>query len=99
MKRIMFVGRVGAGKTTLMQAMRGYRIAYHKTQYISYFDSIIDTPGEYAQTRMLAHALALYSFEADVIGFLLSATESYSLYSPNIVPIVNREVIGIVTKN
>ena len=42
-------------------------------------------------------ALALYSYEADVVGLLLSATEPYSLYPPNITCMVNREVIGIVT--
>ena len=35
MKKIMLVGRSGAGKTTLTQAMKGRRITYHKTQYIN----------------------------------------------------------------
>lgn len=46
MKKIMLVGRSGAGKTTLTQAMKGRRITYHKTQYINNYDVIIDTPGE-----------------------------------------------------
>ena len=58
---------------------------------------IIDTPGEYAENQTLGRALALYSYEADVVGLLLSATEPYSLYPPNITCMVNREVIGIVT--
>lgn len=98
MKKIMLCGRVGCGKTTLAQALRGERIQYHKTQYINHFDVVIDTPGEYAETRLLAHALALYSYEADVVGLLLNAAEPYSLYSPNITPLCNREVIGIVTQ-
>lgn len=36
--------------------------------------------------------------QADVVGLLLSATEPYSLYPPNITCMVNRDVIGIVTK-
>ena len=47
MRTIMFVGRSEAGKTTIMQAMRGENITYHKTQYISHEDVVIDTPGEY----------------------------------------------------
>lgn len=43
-------------------------------------------------------ALALYSYEADVVGLLLSAIEPYSLYAPNITGMANREVIGIVTQ-
>ena len=92
------MGRSEAGKTTLTQALKGEKIEYHKTQYVNNFDVIIDTPGEYAQTKGLGHALALYTYEADVVGLLLSATEPYSLYPPCITPIANRDVIGIVTK-
>lgn len=98
MKKIILIGRSEAGKTTLTQALRGETITYKKTQYINYFDVIIDTPGEYAQTAKLGRALALYSYEADVVGLLLSAVEPYSLYPPCITCMVNRDVIGIVTK-
>lgn len=98
MKKIILMGRSEAGKTTLTQAMRGETIQYHKTQYINNFDVIIDTPGEYAQTAKLGRALALYTYEADVVGLLLSSTEPYSLYPPCVTSQCNREVIGIVTK-
>ena len=98
MKKIMLVGRSGAGKTTLTQAMKGRKITYHKTQYINNYDVIIDTPGEYAENKTLARALILYSYEADIVGLLMSAIEDYSLYSPNIVSMATREVIGIVTQ-
>lgn len=98
MKKIVLVGRSEAGKTTLTQALKGEKIEYHKTQYVNNFDVIIDTPGEYAQTKGLGHALALYTYEADIVGLLLSATEPYSLYPPCCTPMANREVIGIVTK-
>jgi ethanolamine utilization protein EutP len=98
MKKIILMGRSECGKTTLTQALRGQKISYHKTQYVNHFDVIIDTPGEYAENKMLAGALALYSYEADVVGLLINATEPYSLFPPNVVPCVNREVIGIVTQ-
>ena len=98
MKKIILMGRSESGKTTLTQALRGEKIHYYKTQYINHFDVIIDTPGEYAENKILARALALYSYEADVIGLLISATEPYSLYSPNITQMATREVIGIVTQ-
>ncbi|MBO5657629.1 MAG: EutP/PduV family microcompartment system protein [Agathobacter sp.] len=98
MKKIVLIGRSEAGKTTLTQALKGEKIEYHKTQYVNNFDVIIDTPGEYIQTKGLGHALALYTFEADVVGLLLSATEPYSVYPPCITPICNREAVGIVTK-
>lgn len=92
------MGRTGCGKTSLTQAIRGANIRYHKTQYVNYYDNVIDTPGEYAENHNLSHALALYSYEADAVGLLLAANEDYSLYSPNITCMANREVIGIVTK-
>ncbi|MBR0092642.1 MAG: ethanolamine utilization protein EutP [Lachnospiraceae bacterium] len=98
MKKIIFCGRVGCGKTTLTQVLKGDSLTYNKTQYINHFDIIIDTPGEYAENKILARALILYSFEADVIGLLASATETYTLYSPNIVPLCTRPVVGIVTQ-
>lgn len=94
----MLVGRTGCGKTTLTQALKGKKIMYHKTQYINNFDVIIDTPGEYAENRALARALILYSYEAEVVGLLMSSLEDYSLYSPHIVAGATREVIGIVTQ-
>lgn len=98
MKKMILMGRSECGKTTLTQALKGREITYHKTQYINNFDVIIDTPGEYLQTHTLGHALALYAYEAQVVGLLLAATEPYSLYPPNITCMCNREVIGIVTK-
>jgi ethanolamine utilization protein EutP len=98
MKRIIFMGRSECGKTTLTQAIRGQKISYHKTQYINHYDMIIDTPGEYAENKNLSAALALYAYEADIVGLLINAAEPYSLYPPNVVPMVNREVIGIVTQ-
>ncbi len=98
MRKIIFMGRSETGKTTLTQALKGETITYHKTQYVNHFDMIIDTPGEYAETKNLGGALAVYSYEADVVGLLLSAIEPYSLYPPCVCAMANREVVGIVTK-
>ena len=98
MKKIILIGRSESGKTTLTQALKGEKICYHKTQYTNHFDVIIDTPGEYIQTKTLGAALAMYTFEAQVVGLLISACEPYSLFSPCITPLANRDVIGIVTK-
>ena len=98
MKRLLLVGRSGAGKTTLTQALTGESIHYQKTQGMAFSDFIIDSPGEYAENHEFGAALALYSYEADVVGLLIAANDEYSLFPPNITCLVNREVIGIVTK-
>ena len=94
----MLTGRSECGKTTLTQALKGKEIAYQKTQSIDHGEFLIDTPGEYIQDRHLGAAVALYAYEAEVVGLLLSATEPYTLYGPCITSMCNREVIGIVTK-
>lgn len=98
MKKIILMGRSECGKTTLRQALKGDTIHYHKTQYVNHFDIVIDTPGEYAENQTLGRALALYSYEADVVGLLLSAVEEYSLYPPCVTASSTRPVIGIVTQ-
>ena len=98
MKKIILMGRSECGKTTLQQALKGDTIKYYKTQYINHYDVVIDTPGEYAETNRLGRALALYSYEADVVGLLVNATEPYCLFPPNCACQSTRPVIGIVTQ-
>ena len=98
MRKTLLVGRHGVGKTTLKQALRDEEIRYVKTQYIDYGDWLIDSPGEYAEVHGLGAALAIYAYEADIVALLISADDDYSLFPPNITCMVNREVIGIVTK-
>ena len=98
MKKTLLVGRHGVGKTTLKQALRGEPINYVKTQCMDWEDWLLDSPGEYAEVHGLGAALAIYSYEADIVALLIAADDDYSLFPPNITCMVNREVIGIVTK-
>lgn len=98
MKKVLLVGRHGVGKTTLKQALRGEEIHYVKTQYMEYGDWLIDSPGEYAEVHGLNAAIAIYSYEAEVVALLIAANDDYSLFPPNVAPMINRDVIGIVTK-
>ena len=41
--------------------------------------------------------MALYAYEADGVGLVLSANEPYSIFSPCLTSMVNRETIGIIT--
>ena len=45
-RRLVLVGRSECGKTTLKQVLRGEKITYEKTQYVSQYDVLIDMPGE-----------------------------------------------------
>lgn len=98
MKKIILIGRTGSGKTTLTQALLGKTVKYDKTQYIKIDENCVDTPGEYAETKLFGGALAIYSYDSDVVALVQDPFEPYSLFPPCIATTANRPVIGIVTK-
>ena len=98
MKKILLCGRSECGKTTLRQALSGDVIEYNKTQYINNMDCIVDTPGEYTQSKYIGRALAIYAYECDVIGLVMAANEPYSVYPPAATATATRPVIGIITQ-
>ena len=98
MRKLFLCGRSEAGKTSLTQALKGEQVHYVKTQYVKTWDITIDTPGEYAETKALALALGCFSFDSDVVGLLCGADEPYNLFDPAIGGVVNRPMIGIITK-
>lgn len=97
MNKVILIGRSEGGKTTLTQALMNKDIKYEKTQIVQRGEFIIDTPGEYIQTRNFGGALAVYAYESDIVGLLIAADEPYSLFPPNITSMANRLVVGIVT--
>ena len=98
MRKLFLMGRSEAGKTTLSQVLKGEEIVYKKTQYTYAGDSVIDTPGEYAESKEVGVGLACFSFEADVVAIVVAADEPFSLFTPNCNAFLNRPLIGIITK-
>ncbi|MBC1489779.1 EutP/PduV family microcompartment system protein [Listeria sp. FSL L7-1485] len=98
MKKMMVMGSVGCGKTTLCQKLHGFDILYKKTQAVDYFQEMIDTPGEFVQHRQLYSALTVTAADAAVIAILQSVTEKKQTFSPMFASIFAKPVIGIVTK-
>ena len=92
------MGKSGGGKTTLIEALRGEEIVYRKTQYIDYSDAFMDTPGEYTEGNDLGGALAVYSYESDVVALVVAANDEFCIFPPACAPVANRPVIGVVTK-
>ena len=43
MKRIILMGAIGCGKTTLCQALQGKELIYDKTQAVEFHTEMIDT--------------------------------------------------------
>lgn len=98
MRRLMLIGPSQCGKTSLLQAMAGEALHYQKTQAIEWHPSAIDTPGEYLENRCLYSALMTTACEADLVGLVLNADASQTPYAPCFAQVLNRPVIGIISK-
>ena len=98
MKKLFLMGRSEAGKTSLTQALNGEELHYRKTQYTNTGEYIIDSPGEYAETKRCGFGLACFSFEADVLALLMAADEPFSVFEADCQCFTNRPLIGIITK-
>lgn len=100
MRKIMMIGKIGCGKTTLGQRLTGQDVHYHKTQAIQVLGSdIVDTPGEYLEQKQFYKALIVTAVEADVILLLLSATDEQNAFSPRMSSMFSgKPVIGVITK-
>ncbi|MGM0209250.1 ethanolamine utilization protein, EutP [Enterococcus sp. DIV0421] len=98
MKRIILMGAIGCGKTTLCQALQGKELRYNKTQAVEFHTTMIDTPGEFILHRQYYNALNVTAAEADVIGLVQSVLETEQIFSPGFGSIFPKKVIGILTK-
>lgn len=98
MKKLFLMGRSEAGKTSLVQALKGEELHYEKTQYTKTDESMIDSPGEYAESKRFSVGLACFSFEADVVAIVQAADEPFNLFSSSLHSFILRPIIGIITK-
>ena len=99
MKKLLLIGKTGCGKTTLVQRINGKALKYEKTQMLSYYDNILDTPGEYMENRGLYKALIVSSYDCDVIAMIQAVDDERSIFPPSFSTAFTKPVIGIVSKS
>ncbi|AYM02415.1 EutP/PduV family microcompartment system protein [Levilactobacillus yiduensis] len=98
MRRSMFIGAIGCGKTTLLQRLKGLAIQYDKTQSVEFYENIVDTPGEYIEHRRMYTNLATTAMDVDLVVMLQSATDKRLIFPEAFSTMFGRQVIGVVTK-
>lgn len=99
MKKIIFIGNIGCGKTTLSQALLGEDLNYKKTQAVEVLGGrILDTPGEYLELNHYRGALMITSADADIIALVQAADDEHKMFPPCYGGAFAKETIGIVTK-
>lgn len=96
--KIMMMGPVGSGKTSLSQRFLGEELKYSKTQAVEIVGNAIDTPGEYIENKKLLHALVTTATDADAVLLIQDPTADDHFYSPSQGSMFACPVIGVVTK-
>ena len=99
MKKLMMIGKVSCGKTTLCQYLTNQSLIYKQTQALEVTDNIIDTPGEYVERRQFYQALAVTATGADVILLLQDPTDQTFTLPPGLQAMFQKPMIGVITKN
>ena len=100
MKKYVFVGSVGVGKTSLFNALMGdYELA-RKTQAVDYnLMGGIDTPGEFFSHPHLYKAMISTTTEAEIIIYVHSAEYQSCRLPRGIFDIYNNKtIVTVITK-
>ena len=98
MKKVLMVGTVACGKTTLLQALAGQSLEYKKTQSIEIVAGHIDSPGEYLERRVNLQNLLVTSVDTDLVLFLMDPTQDRYMYSGGQAMAFPVPVAGVITK-
>lgn len=96
--RVMIIGGVQAGKSTLMNTLLGKESAANKTQALVYDDWIVDTPGEYIENPMYYRNIMATSLEVTHVIYLQDATSAKSVFPPQFSLGIPKIQIGVITK-
>jgi ethanolamine utilization protein EutP len=98
MGKVLLIGGIGVGKTSLKQMLMDEKGGYRKTQTLDFSRLFIDCPGEYLEIPRFYHVLISVSYQVSEIWALQDATKQRTFYPPKFVKVFNKPVIGIVTK-
>lgn len=97
--KILLIGGIGAGKTTLKQRLLQEALVYRKTQVLDFKGLFIDCPGEYIQIPTYYRVLIDASHRVSEVWALQDPTVKRSPYPPKFANVFNKKtVVGIVTK-
>ena len=96
--RVALVGKIGCGKTTLMQRLTQQEIHYAKTQQVTYTEDFIDTPGEFIEMPFFCRQAINVSCDAGLVIVVISSVDTQNTIPPNFVFTFNIPAIGVITK-
>ncbi|WP_256760882.1 EutP/PduV family microcompartment system protein [Cohnella sp. WQ 127256] len=98
MKRAMVIGPVGAGKSSLIQALLQEDKPAVKTQSLVFRNWLIDTPGEYCENPLQYRFLIATSFDTKLLLLVQDATRKRNYFPPGFSGGFPVPSLGIITK-
>ena len=99
MIKLILIGPISSGKSTLCQALNNQERVYKKTQVVEIVANVIDTPGEYLELRYFNRSLSVAATDADVVILLQDCTDGRPLYSPAFSTMFGQKpVLGAISK-
>ncbi|PTX64650.1 ethanolamine utilization protein EutP [Melghirimyces profundicolus] len=98
MGKVMLIGAVGAGKSTLVNRLLDRKEESKKTQTLNYHDWIVDTPGEYLENPLYYKALMATVLEVTHILVVQDSTRKKATIPPGFTNGIPKTPIGVVTK-
>lgn len=98
MKKVMFVGETGAGKSSLISVLSGQPFKSSRALAVEYHGRFINTPGEFLENRWFYRALITASSDCSFLVFVQDATRPSCLFPPLFASAFNRTTIGVISK-
>ncbi|MEX2415045.1 MAG: EutP/PduV family microcompartment system protein [Paenibacillaceae bacterium] len=98
MRKVLIIGAVGAGKSSLVRALLGDSQPAAKTQALDYRDWLIDTPGEYSENPLFYRSLMATSLEAGLLLLVMDSTAERVPFPPGFAQGFPINAVGVVTK-
>ena len=98
MNRVMLIGSIGAGKSTLTNALLGKKVEAIKTQSLVYHDWIVDTPGEYTENPLFYKNIMATALEVTHVFYIQDATGDKMVFPPGFSSGIPKLSVGVVTK-
>lgn len=96
--KVMLIGAIDAGKTTLINKLLGKDVSALKTQSLLYYDWIVDTPGEYTENPMFYKNIMATSLEVTHVCYIQDATRNKNIFPPGFSRGITKLPIALVTK-
>lgn len=97
-RKLMVVGAVGSGKSSLISCLNGKGMDVKKTQSVLYDTLSIDTPGEYMENPCMYKYIIAEAQGVEYVLFIQDAMQRRCVYPPGFAQSFNKKTIGVITK-